>query len=442
MKKIWHWCTVALLLSSPQLSGQAAFTVMGTPYTQDFNTLPNTVDGSSAAWVQNATRVGWYIDEGNSGATCGGTACDDLPTIEATPLTMNNGGNAYLYASGSDRSIGSRAAGSTGTIYYGVRITNSTGSPITSIYIDYYGEQWTIAKNGANVNTIALEYQVGATVTSLTAGAWTATGLNFTQIYGSAQSAGMGGSACAGTSAQCLTLNGNLSPNRSRVQGCVTVAIPAGQEIMLRWVDMNDGANDHHMQIDDLSIYPFNIACAIILPVELLSFTAERNGNTSLLNWETASEENNDYFNIERLNAIGEFENIGRVDGNGSTSMHSYYTFTDEAPLTGVNYYRLKQFDFNGHFSYSEIRAVTFEEESNFSATAFYANLQLSYTLTGTEGETNISVYATDGKLVSETHSESPQGQLPLPSATGVYCIVFTNAKGNATQKVVILLEQ
>lgn len=409
---------------------------METPYTQNFNTLTAGADGATYAWSDNTTLAGWYIDEAVG-------AADNLPLIEATYTTMSNTGSAYIYRNAGDCSLGSRAAGSTGTCYYGIRIVNNTGSPITSVYVDYYGEQWTIAENQTNVNTNTFDYQVGATVTSLTAGAWTNVAtLSFTQIFTSAQSYGMGGSACAGSSAQCLARNGNLSTNRIHIQGCITVAIPAGQEIMFRWVDIDNATNDHHLQIDDLAIYPFDIACAIILPVELLSFTAERNGYTTLLNWETASEENNDYFDIERLNASGEFENIGRVDGNGSTSMHSYYAFTDEAPLPGVNYYRLKQFDFNGHFSYSEIRSVTFEEESNFSASAFYANLQLSYTLSGTEGETKISVYSADGKLVSETNSESPQGQLPTPSSTGVYCIVFANAKGNATQKVVILLGQ
>ncbi len=436
MKSIWHLCTFLLLVPCVGLNSQASFTAMGTPYTQNFNTLTAGADGTTYAWVDNTALAGWYIDEAAG-------AADNLPLIEATYTTMSNGGSTYIYRNAGDCSLGSRAAGSTGTCYYGIRIVNNTGSPITSVYVDYYGEQWTIAENQTNVNTNTFDYQVGATVTSLTAGTWTnAAALSFTQIYTSAQSSGMGGSACAGSTAQCLVLNGNLTANRVHIQDCITVSIPAGQEIMFRWVDIDNAANDHHLEVDDLTVYPFDIACAIILPVELLSFTAERNVNTALLNWETASEENNDYFNIERLNAIGEFENIGRVDGNGSTSMHSYYTFTDEAPLTGVNYYRLKQVDFNGNFSYSEIHSVTFEEASNFSANALYTNLQLSYTLSETEGETKISVYAADGKLVSETQSESPQGQLPTPNSTGVYCIVFANAKGNASQKVVILLEQ
>lgn len=433
MNKIWHWYTVVLLLSSAQLNSQASFTVMGTPYTQNFNTLSAGADGATYAWTDNTTLTGWYIDEAAG-------AADNLPLIEASYTTMQNGGSAYIYRNAGDCSLGSRAAGSTNTCYYGIRIVNSTGSAISSIYFDYYGEQWTIAENQTNVNTIALDYQVGATVTSLTAGVWTnAPTLGFTQIYTSAQSSGMGGSACGGSSAQCLALNGNLSANRRRIQGCITVAIPAGQEIMFRWVDIDNAANDHHMQIDDLSIWPFDIACATILPVELLNFTAEKEGNVSQLKWETASEENNNYFNVERLNANGEFEVIGQVAGHGSTSMYSYYAFVDESPLSGVNYYRLAQVDYNGNLSHSEIRAVTFDEERSFSTQVNYAFAQLEYSQSGANGPTQISVFSSDGKLVSETKSESPKGELPCPETDGIYFVVFTNAEGSSTHKLIIV---
>ncbi len=440
MLRIAHRYILILILIPEVIAAQANFTALGTPYTQDFNTLPNTVDGSSAAWVQNSTLPGWYIDEG-LGGTCTGTSCDDLPMIEATYTTMNNGGNAYLYASGTDRSIGSRAAGSTGTNYFGVRIANATGSAITSIYIDYYGEQWTIAENQTNVNVFALEYQVGPTVTSLTAGAWTATALNFTQIYTSAQSAGMGGSACAGTSAQCLALDGNLTANRVHIQGCVTVAIPAGQEIMLRWADVNDPANDHHLQVDDVSIWPFDVACAIILPVEMTLFTAERVDQTALLHWETASEHNNDYFLIQRMNILGDYVTIGRVEGNGTTSLPSTYSFTDESPQSGINYYRLKQVDYNGQFEYSDIRSVEFEEIPEFSPQISFDNSQFQYGIEGAEGATEITVFSSDGKLISTTTTFEAQGNLPLPVSSGLYFVTFLHAKGSETLKIVILLE-
>lgn len=427
-----------LLIASHQLFSQAAFTAIGTPYTQDFNTLPNTVDGSTSPWTNNTTITGWYIDEG-IGGTCGGTSCDDQPTIEATYTTLNNGGNTYIYASGTDRSLGSRAAGSTGTNHIGLRLVNSTGGPITSIYVDYYGEQWSIAENGTNVNTLVFSYQTGATVTSLTAGVWTTVApLSFTQIYTSAQSAGMGGTACGGTSVQCLALDGNLSANRVRIQGCIDVAIPAGQEIMLRWSDLNDPANDHHMQLDDIMIYPFDVNCTTVLPVELLSFEAEASGAVSLLTWSTATETNCDYFSVERLNENNVWNEIGRVDGNGTTSQTSYYSFVDEMPNEGVNYYRLRQVDFDGSHWYSPIRAVHFGDVESFDAQVNYSWSLLNYTLNGTVGQTLIEVFNSEGQLVHSEKTSDPYGNFIAPDAAGIYLIRFSNQRGTITRRVVI----
>jgi hypothetical protein len=436
-----HKCVLVIFtFFSLQGFSQGAFTAIGTAYTQNFNSLPNVTDGSTmAGWTQNGTLPGWYIDEGNAGATCGGTACDDLPTIEATYTTINNGGNSYAFASGSDRSLGSRSAGSTGTIFFGVRLVNNTGTTITSVYIDYYGEQWSIAENQTNVNTITLEYQTGATVTSLTAGSWTATGSNFTQIYTSSQSSGMGGSACAGTSAQCLALDGNAGANRVHISGCISVNIPVNQEIMLRWSDVNDPANDHHMQIDDVSIYPFDVSCATVLPVTWSLFTAERAGNTSLLHWETSSEENNDYFAVERLNENGYYVELGTVDGHGTTSQPNQYDFTDESPYSGTNYYRIRQVDFNGQYNYSVIRTVEFSDAPPFDAfTSFDGSLH--FTQIGNVGTTMITVYADDGRIQSRSESDSPSGILETPRASGVYFIRFENAEGTVVVKQLIIL--
>jgi len=422
---------ISLCVKSQCLFSQAEFTTLGTPYTQDFSTLPNAVDGSTmATWTNNTSLTGWYLDE---------AAGDDLPVIEATYATLNNGGSTYIFASGTDRAFGSRAAGSTNTVYLGVRIVNNTGLPITSLYVDYYGEQWSIAENGTNVNTLAFSYQVGATVTSLTAGTWTnVTALDFTQIYTSAQSAGMGGSACGGTSAQCLALNGNLSANRRRIQGCFNVAIPAGQEIMLRWIDLNDPSNDHHMQLDDILIYPFDVNCTTVLPVELLSFEAEASGTVSLLTWSTASETNCDYFSVERLNENNVWNEIGRVDGNGTTSQTSYYNYTDEMPYEGINYYRLRQVDYDGSFWHSPVRVVIFGEQDKYDANITYSVSLLNYTLSGTVGQTQIDMFNSEGQLVHSETTMDSYGNFAAPEAAGIYLVRFTNRRGIITRKILI----
>jgi len=94
------------------------------------------------------------------------------------------------------------------------------------------------------------------------------------------------------------------------------------------------------------------------LPIELLSLTANVKGNCALLSFSTATETNNAYFSIERSQDGNRFETIGKVTGAGTTTEKQNYTFTDERPLKGTNFYRLKQVDFDGQFSYSPVVSV------------------------------------------------------------------------------------
>jgi hypothetical protein len=78
------------------------------------------------------------------------------------------------------------------------------------------------------------------------------------------------------------------------------------------------------------------------------------------LDWWTASETNNDLFVIERSADAMTFEVIGTVDGAGNSTSAIGYDWVDEDPLTGTSYYRLRQIDMDGQFSFSEIRIVQF----------------------------------------------------------------------------------
>ncbi|MEL6558025.1 MAG: Calx-beta domain-containing protein [Bacteroidota bacterium] len=108
------------------------------------------------------------------------------------------------------------------------------------------------------------------------------------------------------------------------------------------------------------------------LPVELISFTATLQDDETLLEWATASELNNDRFEIERSVDGVEFDLIGVVSGNGTTDVAQEYSFIDEAPRQGLNYYRLKQIDFDGAFEYSEIAFVDYSDPNvQFKAVAY-----------------------------------------------------------------------
>ncbi len=96
------------------------------------------------------------------------------------------------------------------------------------------------------------------------------------------------------------------------------------------------------------------------LPVELTAFTAKASGQSTLLTFSTATESNNSHFVIERGADVRTFSGIGQVRGAGTTQEPQSYTFTDEKPLSGTNYYRLRQVDYDGTESFSQVLSVVF----------------------------------------------------------------------------------
>lgn len=105
------------------------------------------------------------------------------------------------------------------------------------------------------------------------------------------------------------------------------------------------------------------------LPIELLDFKAELTGDDVELTWVTATEINNDYFTLEKSNGK-EFKQIAIIPGAGNSSSTRYYSKMDYEPFAGTSYYRLKQTDYDGKFTYSNVVSVNYEsanpeEESN-----------------------------------------------------------------------------
>jgi hypothetical protein len=110
------------------------------------------------------------------------------------------------------------------------------------------------------------------------------------------------------------------------------------------------------------------------LPVELVFFRATvQNDGTVLTQWETANEINNDYFAIERSSNGSEFVQIGTVPGKGTTRIRQNYQWLDKEPLRGTSYYRLRQIDNDGTYSYSRIVAVI-NNADGVSTVALYPN--------------------------------------------------------------------
>jgi Secretion system C-terminal sorting domain len=158
------------------------------------------------------------------------------------------------------------------------------------------------------------------------------------------------------------------------------------------------------------------------LATDMTSFNAKAVNQTTVLNWQTASEKDNAGFTIERSTNGTNFTSIGTVKGNGTTSNVSNYTFTDNAPLTGLNYYRLRQADFNGKESVSKVAAVTFGKSTGL----YIKNTLVHDVMDITVGDTEkgpLSIFNISGQLVYSINVEGTQRLNLSHLSAGMYII-------------------
>ncbi len=105
-----------------------------------------------------------------------------------------------------------------------------------------------------------------------------------------------------------------------------------------------------------------NISLNNVLPVTLTQFIAQKSGSSVVLQWSTATERNNSHFEIQRSADSRTWDNIGSISGKGNTTETQKYQFTDDKPLSGLNYYRLRQVDFDGTTELSNILKVKMDK--------------------------------------------------------------------------------
>lgn len=136
-------------------------------------------------------------------------------------------------------------------------------------------------------------------------------------------------------------LNGNTEVLTAFYDG-----LTSGQTYHIRIViaDASDGAYDSVVYLEGLS---FSTE-PTVLPVGLIDFKGNCDSGDILLEWQTNSEINNDYFLVEKADETMNFRSISEISGNGTVSTESKYSYVDNMPFTGTNYYRLSQIDFNG----------------------------------------------------------------------------------------------
>jgi hypothetical protein len=140
-------------------------------------------------------------------------------------------------------------------------------------------------------------------------------------------------------------------------------------------------------------------ACSSILPVSWTRpITAERQGKQTLVSWSVADQINNDYFAVEHSTDGTYFQEIGTQSGEGDFVGELTYNFTHAHPASGANYYRVKQVDYDGGFSFSNIASVNFQ----FGKVTLYPNPTSGPVSVETLVAGRLAVYDFVGRLIME----------------------------------------
>jgi hypothetical protein len=180
------------------------------------------------------------------------------------------------------------------------------------------------------------------------------------------------------------------------------------------------------------------------LPVQFLDFQAKVNGLVVNLDWTVATEKDNNYYFIERSSDAFQFVSIGKVKSQGNSNTSQSYQFTDFNPLKGISYYRIKQVDFNGAETFSQVRTVRFDQLIGWIS--YYPNPasnQLKFDLTQTNAnEVQINIDNSIGQTVwSKTLNPQNQSEYNLDIsnwAKGVYLINIKIDQKTTTSKLVV----
>ncbi|MEZ4900397.1 MAG: T9SS type A sorting domain-containing protein [Spirosomataceae bacterium] len=228
-------------------------------------------------------------------------------------------------------------------------------------------------------------------------------------------------------------LENNLSTVTFRNSGIKRLTITYGS-----------GSDVRNGTLTTQGIYLSGLTWSNIVPVQLIYFRGKSEGNRVRLNWATATEINSEYFYVERSTDLKQFDAIGKITSAGDSRKRIEYSFLDESPLPGVNYYRLKQVDRDGTSEFSKIIAVS--PQNAGARLVVYPN--------PSDG-TNIKVQFDDLELEAlrlvnilgqeipfEIEANTTNGLTIMPKGlleNGIYFITYLSPeKGRVTQKLLI----
>lgn len=186
------------------------------------------------------------------------------------------------------------------------------------------------------------------------------------------------------------------------------------------------------------SLSSSGLVSSTTLPVVLDGFTAQLNSDKTIaLAWDTRQELNSSHFTIER-SADGEtWEAIGTVRAQGNSTVETDYSFTDEHPLSGTNFYRLQMVDLDNSYTYSQVSVV---RTSTISQISFFPNPARDYvnvslgSSTNTTGSVTVRLVSVSGQVMQEQQVAPAPGTVVsfrvTNYASGIYILTVADANG------------
>lgn len=187
------------------------------------------------------------------------------------------------------------------------------------------------------------------------------------------------------------------------------------------------------------------IEVSAVLPIQLLSFTGKQIDKTIELNWQTATEENNDFMAVERSADGIRFVEIGRVQGAGTTTKLQSYSLIDASPLSGANYYRLRQVDFDGRMQYHKVINIDFTtDKPSDDSVQVYPNpagekTNVSWVIDN-NAITTLKVFNISGQLMGTYVINKGNGSFELPLTqlpAGNYILVWIQGNQQKTLRFI-----
>lgn len=235
--------------------------------------------------------------------------------------------------------------------------------------------------------------------------------------------------------------NGNLGPEPKEL--LFTTPSSGSENLQLIIYCNGDSYNIDDWYVDEMMLEDLTI------PVELSSFTASVRENSVELNWNTATETNNQGFDVERQSSNGGFEKIGYVAGFGTTTEPKAYSFTDVDVNAGEYTYRLKQVDFDGSYEYSSEINVVVELPIEYALEQNYPNpfnpsTNIKYSIPE-DGFVKLVVYNMLGEQVAsliETNQKAGRYEVTFNAselASGVYIYRLEAANYTSSKKLMLM---